>query len=121
MSFRFNPSNDRVLCVHAPQGIAPGNNWTADVSLKDYKIIWKIRTREMIIILEDFNCTTDKMDRDGENKTRRRYWCCSSYACQNSPWISSLRIYGEGRTQIPLSSLARIGPSARIQDRQGLH
>ena len=47
VSFRFNPSNDRVLCVHAPQGIAPGNSWTADVSLKDYKIIWKIRTREM--------------------------------------------------------------------------
>ena len=24
--------------------------------------------------------------------------------CQNSSWITSLRIYGEGRTQIPLSS-----------------
>ena len=31
-----------------------------------------------------------------------------------------LRIYGEGRTQIPLSSPATIGPLARIQDRQGL-
>ena len=28
------------------------------------------------IMLEDFNCTMDKMDRDGENK----YWCCCSYA-----------------------------------------
>ena len=47
VSFKFTPSNDRVLCVYAPQGIAPGNSWTGDVSLKDYKIIWKIRTREM--------------------------------------------------------------------------
>ena len=29
------------------QGIAPGNSWTGGVSLKDYKIIWKIKIREM--------------------------------------------------------------------------
>ena len=29
------------------QGIAPGNNWIGGVSLKDYKIIWKINIREM--------------------------------------------------------------------------
>ena len=40
--------------------------------------------------------------------------------CQNSSWIMGLRIYGEGRTQISLSWFATIGPSARIQDRQGL-
>ena len=28
VSFKFTPSNDRVLCVYAPQGIAPGNSWT---------------------------------------------------------------------------------------------
>ena len=39
--------------------------------------------------------------------------------CQNSSWITGLIIYGEGRTQIPLSSPATIGPLARIQDRQG--
>ena len=32
------------------------------------------------ITLEDFNFTIDKMDRDGENKTQRLYWCCSIYA-----------------------------------------
>ena len=32
------------------------------------------------IILEDFDCTMDIMDRDGENKTKRLYWCYSSYA-----------------------------------------
>ena len=47
VSFKLTASNDRVLCVHAPQGIAPGNSWTGGVSLKDYKIIWKIRTREV--------------------------------------------------------------------------
>ena len=41
--------------------------------------------------------------------------------CQNSSWITSLRIYGEGRTQIPLSSPTKIGPLARIQDREDLY
>ena len=31
-------------------------------------------------IIGDLNCTMDKIDRDGENKTRRLYRCCSSYA-----------------------------------------
>ena len=30
--------------------------------------------------------------------------------CLNSSWIMGLRIYGEGRTQIPSSSPATIGP-----------
>ena len=41
--------------------------------------------------------------------------------CQASSWIMGLRIYGEGRTQIPLSSPAMIGPLARVQDRQSLY
>ena len=31
------------------------------------------------IILGDFNCTMDKMDRDGRNKKQRIYRCCSNY------------------------------------------
>ena len=31
-------------------------------------------------ILEEFNCTMDKMDWNSENKTQRLHWCCSSYA-----------------------------------------
>ena len=56
-----------------PQGIAPENSWIGDVSLKDYQVIWKIKKNENEnkIILEDFHCTMDKMDRDGENKTQR--------------------------------------------------
>ena len=41
--------------------------------------------------------------------------------CENSSWIMGLRIYGEGKTQIPLSSPTKIGPLAKIQDRQGLY
>ena len=32
------------------------------------------------IMLGDLNCTMDKIDRDGENKTQRFYRCCCSYA-----------------------------------------
>ena len=31
-------------------------------------------------MLGDLNCTMDKIDRDGENKTQRLYRYCSSYA-----------------------------------------
>ena len=40
----------------------------------------KNKGNENQIILEDFNCSMDKMARDGENKTLRLYCCCSSYA-----------------------------------------
>ena len=33
-----------------------------------------------IKMLRDLNCTMDKIDRDGENKTQRLYRCCSNYA-----------------------------------------
>ena len=32
------------------------------------------------VMLGDLNCTMDKIDRDGENKTQRLHRCCSSYA-----------------------------------------
>ena len=31
------------------------------------------------IMLGDLNCTMDKIDGDGENKTQRLYRCCSNY------------------------------------------
>ena len=69
------------------------------------------------IILGDFNCTMDKMDRHGGNKTQRLYRCSSNYVLIMD---NVLRIYGEGRTQIPPSSTAMIGLLERIQDRQSL-
>ena len=35
------------------------------------------------IILGDFDLTTDKMDRNGVNKTQRLYRCCSNCALSN--------------------------------------
>ena len=67
-------------------------------------------------ILGNSNCTMDKMDSYGGNKTQRLYRCCSNYVLIVD---NGLRIYGEGRTQIPLSSPAMIGPLARIQDKLG--
>ena len=32
------------------------------------------------IIIGDLNCTMDKIDRDGENKTQILYRCCSNCA-----------------------------------------
>ena len=82
VSFKFTPSNDRVLCVYAPQGIAPGTSWTGGRLIEGLQNYMenKDKGNENKIIREDFNCTMDKMDRDGENKTQRPYWCCSSCA-----------------------------------------
>ena len=44
--FKVTPSNYRVLCVYA-LGIARGNSCLKGLSLKDYKIIWKIKMREI--------------------------------------------------------------------------
>ena len=53
----------------------------------------------------------DKMDRYGENKTQRLYRCCSNYALIVD---NGLKIYGEGRTQISLSSPTMICSLARL-------
>ena len=77
------------------------------------------------IMLGDLNCTMDKIDRDGENKTQTLLidfiGAVPVMPCLNSSWIMGLRIYGEGRIQISLSSPATIGPSRRIWDRQDLY
>ena len=70
-------------------------------------------------MLGDLNCTMDKIDKDSESK--EFIGAAPIMPCQNSLWIMGLRIYGEERTQIPLSSSAMIGPSPKIQDRQGLY
>ena len=44
-SFKVTPSNGRVLCVYALDR-APENICLEGISLKDYKIIWKIKMRE---------------------------------------------------------------------------
>ena len=44
--FKVTPSNESSLFVPL-QGIAPENSWLGGAFLKDYKIICKIKMREM--------------------------------------------------------------------------
>ena len=74
-------------------------------------------------MLEDFNCTMGWVKWTGMVKIKHKDFIGAApvMPCQDSWWIMGFRIYGEGRTQISLSSAATIGPLARIQDRQGLY
>ena len=71
MSFKFTPSNDRVLCVYAPsvnstrEQLDSGRFFEA---LQNY-LQNENKGNENKIILEEFNCTMYKMNRDGEYKT----------------------------------------------------
>ena len=47
VSFKFTPSNDRFLCVYALSGYNTMEQLDRVRSVKDYKIIWKIKIREM--------------------------------------------------------------------------
>ena len=123
VSFKFTPFNDRGLYVYPPSGYSTGEpldegrffeglqNYMASKEkemktkyyFKTLIVLW-IKLTEMVKIKhKDFKGSAPVMP------------------CQNSFWIMGLRIYEEGRTQIPLSSPAMIGPLARIQDRQGLY
>ena len=73
------------------------------------------------IMLGDFNCTMDKETEMVKIKHKEFEGAVLIMPCQNSSWIMGLRIYGEGRTQIPLSSPATIGLLPKIEDRQGLY
>ena len=65
LSFKFTPSNDRVLCAYAPL---------------EYSTREQLDKGGFFEGLQNCNCTMDKIDRDGENKTQRLYRCCSNYA-----------------------------------------
>ena len=81
VSFKSTPSNDRVLCVYAPSGYSTRKQLDRGrffEGLQNY-MENKNKGNENKIILEDFNCTMDKIDRDSENKTQI-LWCSSSYA-----------------------------------------
>ena len=72
VSFEVTPSDDRVLCIYAPSGrntreqLARAHFFEG---LQNY-MENKSEENEDKIMLGDFNCTMDKMDRDGRNKTK---------------------------------------------------
>ena len=100
VSFRLLPLMAEFSVFIPPQGIASRNSWLRDFFLKYYKIIRKIKMREMKTKLH--------------LKILIVLWI-------NSSCKMNLRIYGQGRTQISLSSPSTIGPLASIQDKHGLY
>ena len=91
MSFKVISSNDRVFCIYVPSGYSTREQLARRrffEGLQNY-VENKNEGNENKIILGDFNCTMDKMDRDGENKTQRLYKCCSNYS------LSKLIVYNE--------------------------
>ena len=70
MSFKFTPSNDRILCVYAPSGYSTREQLDRGHFFEGLQNYMENKSK---IILEDFNCTMNKMVRDGENKTQRFY------------------------------------------------
>ena len=71
VSFTVTPSNDRVLYVYIPSAHSTKDQLVRgrfSEGLRTY-IENKCEGNENKIILEDFNSTIDKMDRDSKNKT----------------------------------------------------
>ena len=79
------------------QGITAGNSWLGNISLKDYKKYGKKNegNKNKIILGET-----------GMAEIKYKYFrdVIPIMPCQNSLWIMGLRIYGEGKTKIRLSS-----------------
>ena len=81
VSFKFTPSNDRVLYIYAPSGYSTREQLDRGPFYEGLQNYMENRNKgnENKIMLEDFNCTMDKIDRDVETKTQRPYWCYPSY------------------------------------------
>ena len=97
------------------QGITPGYKWLEGISLKDYEIIWKIKVREIKTkyYLETLIVLWIKWTGMVEIKHKEFIDVVPIIPCQNTSGILSSRIYGEGRTQICLSSTATLDPLAQ--------
>ena len=79
---RVTPSNHRVLGVYVPSGYNNREQLARVCFFEGLQNYMKNKNEvnENKVILGDFNCTMNKMERDGENKTQRLYRYCSNYA-----------------------------------------
>ena len=82
VSFRVASSNDRVLCIYAPSGHSNREQLIRGRFFEGLQTYIKNKTEgnENKIIIGDFNCTLEKIDRDEGNKTQKRYRCHSLFA-----------------------------------------
>ena len=95
-------------------GIGLGNIYLGDISLKYYKI----EGSENKTILDTSIVLWIKWT--GMVEMRHKYFM-DTVPIMPWFWIIGLIFFGEGRTQISLSSTATIGSFARMQDRQTLY
>ena len=80
VSFKITTSNESSFCAssgYSTREQLPRGRFFE--GLQNY-MQNKNEGNENKIMLGDLNCTMDKIDRDGENKTQRLYRCCSNYA-----------------------------------------
>ena len=129
VSFKVTPSNDRVLCVYAHsryitrEQLAKGRFFEG---LQNY-MENKNKGNENKKLLGDLIVLWIKWTGMVKIKHKNFIGAAPVMPCENSSWIMSLRIYGEGRIQISQSSPATIGPLertrplVRAQNRQGLY
>ena len=106
VSFKVTPSNDRVLCVYAP--LEHSNREQVLYGLHNYMENESERN-ENKIIFGDFNCTMDKMYRNGGNKTQRLYRCGSHYALSKLIVDNGCDDLLRRENPVPLSSPSTIG------------
>ena len=73
MFFNFTPFNDRNFCFYDPSGYSTREQLKRGRFFEGLQKYMENKNKgyEKKTILEDFNYTKDKMDRDGENKTQR--------------------------------------------------
>ena len=79
---RFVSSNDRVFCIYAPSGHNNRQQLARGCFFEGLQTYIESKTQgnENKIIMGDFNCNLDKIDRDKGNKTHKRYRCHSNFA-----------------------------------------
>ena len=76
VSFKVTLSNDSVLCVYVPSEYSTREQLTRERFFKGKKN----EGNENKIILGEFNCTMNKMDRDGKNNTKT-LWILFQFLC----------------------------------------
>ena len=82
VSFKVAPSNDRVLCVYAPSGHSNRQQLARRRFFEELQNYMGSKTQrnEKEIVIGEFICTLDKIDRDERNKTQKRYRFRSNFS-----------------------------------------
>ena len=112
VTFWVTPSNDRVLCVYAPSGHNIREQLAREHFFERLQKIWEKKNegnKHKIILGET-----------GMVEIKYKYFrdVIPIMPCQNSLWIMGLRIYGEGKTKILLSSPTNTTIDPLVQDQK---